>query len=90
MPTELSDIHHSRLIDVESAASMLDMSPAWVRQQVKDQRIPYVKLGGRIKFRAEDIDQYIADQVQNPPIKHPVPFITTSESSGTVVEIGIS
>ena len=51
-----------RLLSVEDVAALLGMSTAWVRQHSNGMRrpaIPSVKLGKCVRFRRQQIEQFI-------------------------------
>jgi hypothetical protein len=48
------------LLTVKEAANFLRMSVAWLYAS----DIPYVKLGRRRVYRAEDLDSFVAGRVQ--------------------------
>jgi excisionase family DNA binding protein len=50
------------LLTVADVAKLLNMSAAWVRQHSDGQRqptIPSVKLGKSVRFRREDVEEFI-------------------------------
>jgi predicted DNA-binding transcriptional regulator AlpA len=50
-----------RLLDAQEVADMLHVSPAWVRDHAgrKQPRLPVVRLGSLLRFRREDIAEWI-------------------------------
>jgi excisionase family DNA binding protein len=54
---------HARLLDTEEAAWYLHQTPRWVRGKWASRELPAVKLGRAVRFRVEDLDQFIADNV---------------------------
>jgi len=51
------------LLDIGAAAARLGCSERFVSRLIQERRIPFIRLGGtRIRFVAEDLDQWIADQ----------------------------
>jgi excisionase family DNA binding protein len=50
---------NQRLLPVEAAAQTLGISVHTIRAWVSQQRIPYIKMGRRVLFRAEDLEAYI-------------------------------
>ncbi|MFZ5448945.1 MAG: helix-turn-helix domain-containing protein [Thermodesulfobacteriota bacterium] len=50
---------NQKLLAVEAAAQTLGISVHTLRAWVSQQRIPYVKLGRRVLFRADDLETYI-------------------------------
>ena len=56
-----------RLMTVEDVAHMLGMSEAWVRQHANGLRrplIPSVKLGKCVRFRREDVLEFVRSMVR--------------------------
>ena len=49
------------LLTADDVAAMLGMGPDWVYAQVRANRIPHVRLGRRVRFRAESIEQWIRE-----------------------------
>ena len=54
-------VHNSPLLSLEETASYLRMSKSWCYQNLK-KFCPRVKIGGALKFRKEDLDQFIESQ----------------------------
>jgi excisionase family DNA binding protein len=51
------------LLDILTVAQRLECSERFVRRLVQERRIPFVRLGGtRIRFIAEDVDEWVAGQ----------------------------
>ena len=53
-----------KLLNVQFVAEWLDLSPAWVRDHASGRRRPFlpsVKLGKLVRFRCEDVQQFIQD-----------------------------
>jgi excisionase family DNA binding protein len=49
-----------RLWDAEDVADMLGMTTDWVYREVREDRIPHIKLGPRrVRFRKEAIDEWL-------------------------------
>ena len=55
----------SELLSVEEAAEYLRISPHTLRAWLGQGRIPYVKLGGRVLFRLEDLMALINKSLMN-------------------------
>ena len=55
------------LITIKEVANKLGVSENWVYSHLRTRRplIPHIHLGGHIRFREADIDQWIEEQVQN-------------------------
>lgn len=47
------------LIDVEAAATILGMSEDWIYQEAAAGNLPSYKLGGKRKFRATELEEFI-------------------------------
>ncbi|SCY80913.1 helix-turn-helix domain-containing protein [Paracoccus tibetensis] len=55
----------ARLINQEIAAGLLGVSPKWLeRDRWAERRIPYVKIGRLVRYRASDIAAYIDANTQ--------------------------
>jgi predicted DNA-binding transcriptional regulator AlpA len=54
-------IADKQLLDVKQLAEWLAVSPAWVRDHAmrKQPRLPVVRLGKLLRFRAEDIEEFV-------------------------------
>lgn len=48
-----------QLLHAEDVAAILGVSKDWVYAQVNMGKIPYVRLGRRVRFRRESIDAWI-------------------------------
>lgn len=48
------------LLSADDVAAMLGMGKDWVYAEVRANRIPHVKLGRYVRFRAESIEEWIA------------------------------
>ncbi len=50
-----------QLLDVKQVAEWLAVSPAWVRDHAtrRQPRLPVVRLGKLLRFRAEDIEEFV-------------------------------
>lgn len=47
------------LWDVPRAAERLGVTERWVRRAIAERRIPFVKVGHFVRFRPEDLDDYV-------------------------------
>lgn len=56
------DQQNPRLLDVDSAASYLGVTPRWVRRAVAERRIPHVKVGRYVRFDPADLKAYLERQ----------------------------
>jgi excisionase family DNA binding protein len=48
-----------QLISVSEVGELLGMGRSWVYQQIKSGEIPSVQLGGSVKVKREDLEEYI-------------------------------
>ena len=48
-----------RLLDIKEAAEFLNISPNTLYSWVNQRRIPFVKLGRRVKFDLKDLEDWI-------------------------------
>jgi excisionase family DNA binding protein len=55
------------LMTIKEVAKKLGVSENWVYShlRVREPLVPHVRLGGNIRFREEDIDVWIEEQVRN-------------------------
>lgn len=58
--TEAARQQVESLIDAEDAAGILGMSTDWIYQEAAADRLPSYKIGGKRKFRASELEAYIA------------------------------
>lgn len=49
------------LLTAEDVAALLGMGTDWIYTQVRADRIPHVRLGRYVRFRAESIEQWIVE-----------------------------
>ncbi len=49
------------LLDIPSAAAYLGTSERHMRRLVAERRITHSKIGGKLRFKREDLDAYIVD-----------------------------
>lgn len=47
------------MLDIAAAAEYLGTSRRHVQRLIADRRLTHVKVGGRIRFRQQDLDAYI-------------------------------
>ena len=55
-----------KLLSVHETASMLGIQPMTLYKWVSAKEIPYVKLGSRILFRADDLEEFILANRKEP------------------------
>jgi excisionase family DNA binding protein len=48
-----------QLLSVQEVGELLGMGRSWVYQQIKSGEIPSVQLGGSVKVKREDLEEYI-------------------------------
>jgi excisionase family DNA binding protein len=48
-----------RLLSVQEVSEQLGMGRSWVYNQIKSGELPHVQLGGTVKIKREDLEQYI-------------------------------
>jgi excisionase family DNA binding protein len=53
-----------RLLDAAAVAERLHVPETWVRDMARQGRLPSVKLGHYVRFRAEDVDRFVAEHRQ--------------------------
>ncbi|MCA9469506.1 MAG: helix-turn-helix domain-containing protein [Nitrospira sp.] len=56
----------NRLLDIETVASWLGISPHTLYKMVSQRRIPYVKVGSRVKFDPLKLEDWIKQQTVMP------------------------
>ena len=60
------------LLDIDQLAEHLGTSERHIRRLIFDKRIPYVKVGGRVRFDPAEITSWI-DQARRPVTGPPKP-----------------
>ncbi|MBV8501946.1 MAG: helix-turn-helix domain-containing protein [Paucibacter sp.] len=57
----------SGLMTTEQAAAYLAVKPATLQvwRSTNRKKLAYVKVGGNVRYRRQDLDQFIADNLQN-------------------------
>lgn len=58
------------LMTIEQLAELLGVKVSWIYAQTSAKKIPFLKLGGRLRFRRADVERWIEGQVVWPA---PVP-----------------
>ena len=53
-----------RLLTAAEVAELLSMSKRWVEEHARAGEIPHLELGRFVRFRREDVDAWIAEQVR--------------------------
>jgi excisionase family DNA binding protein len=54
------------LLSVEKVAKWLGVSDEWVRKAARERRLESVKIGARLLFRPEAIEEYIEAHTREP------------------------
>ena len=54
------------------AAAYLNLTERYMRRLVSERRIPYLKVGRLLRFRAEDLDAYLEQCRVEPMAQHPL------------------
>ena len=57
-------MNEKKLIGVEELALYLDSSVAFIRKLILTRQIPYIKIGGRVKFDLVEVNQWIDERRQ--------------------------
>ena len=47
------------LLTIEQVAAMLAVQESWVYRQVKERRLPFLKVGKYVRFRRADVSKFI-------------------------------
>ena len=58
----------SNLLDIDGAAQRLNISPHTVRALVIHRKITFVKLGARVLFRPQDLENFIKSHLVQPQV----------------------
>jgi excisionase family DNA binding protein len=48
------------LLNAEDVARIIGLSPGWVYAQVRDGRMPHIRLGRYVRFRRSTIESWLA------------------------------
>ena len=54
------------LLSIGEAATYLGMTPRWVRGQLEEDKLPFIKLGRLVRFRKSHLDRYIEENTRTP------------------------
>jgi len=52
--------------DVAGCAAYLGRTERWVRRNVNEGKLPYVRMGGRLAFRQSQLEQWIEENTTDP------------------------
>jgi excisionase family DNA binding protein len=53
-----------RLLSVNEVAEVLGMGRSWVYQQIRTGELPCVQLGGNVKVRQKDLEEYVEGHIR--------------------------
>ena len=56
------------LLTSDDVAAYLNVSLRYVRRLVAEQRLPYLKIGAKVRFTACDVEHYLASSRREVPI----------------------
>jgi excisionase family DNA binding protein len=59
---EPSHTSHQALLAINNAATYMDDTVRHLRRLVDERRIPFTRVGGKIRFRKSDLDAYIEER----------------------------
>lgn len=65
-----NDVIEEEILNVSTLAKYLKVTPKWIYERTHLKEIPYYKVGGQLRFRREDIDNWIRSYrmpAVNPP-----------------------
>ena len=58
----MEQLQFPELVDIETVAKLLGVSPRYVRRMVAERRVTIYKVGHYVKFDLADIRKYISEQ----------------------------
>jgi len=58
--------HHDEFLDIDQVAAWLHITVRHVRRLVAENRIPNHKIGGRVRLRRSEIDQWLERNGRGP------------------------
>jgi excisionase family DNA binding protein len=61
-PKKQASLPVGPILDWEQAADYLGVTVRWMRRAVLERRVTFVKMGGLVRFKREDLDAYIEQQ----------------------------
>jgi excisionase family DNA binding protein len=53
----------TRLLTIQEASTYMNVKVSWMRQAVFKREIGYIKLGALVRFREEDLNEYISQNL---------------------------
>lgn len=59
-------MYHTELVDAEEAAELLGTTERHVRRLRAERRLPYVKVGHKLRFAVKDLEAFIAANTVDP------------------------
>ncbi|MHB1854853.1 MAG: helix-turn-helix domain-containing protein [Acidimicrobiales bacterium] len=51
---------HKPPLSIEQAAAFLNVEVRWMRRAVSERRLPYYKVGHNVRFRQQDLEEFLA------------------------------
>lgn len=54
------------MLNIDEAAVRLGVSKRWMRRSVEERRLRFYKLGGTLRFRVCDLDDFLISSVVEP------------------------
>lgn len=58
--------HNGHLIDAGEAAALLGVPTSWIRTETRCARIPHVRLGRYVRYRADDLEAWAEARTEGP------------------------
>lgn len=70
------------IFDVPGLAEYLKVSRKWIYEKTHYKEIPYIKIGGQLRFRKKDIDKWL-DEYNVPTVRTQSKFLLTVKGKST-------
>ncbi|WP_319414808.1 helix-turn-helix domain-containing protein [Marispirochaeta aestuarii] len=51
----------NKLLNVAEAADLLNLAPQTIRNKVHQRKIPFIKLGGKVLFKPEELSAWVEE-----------------------------
>jgi excisionase family DNA binding protein len=67
VPAEHEQLRFPELVDIEAAAKLLCVSVRHMRRFIAENTIPYLKIGGSLRFDKEELRKWIEKRWHRPP-----------------------
>jgi len=67
MPEEHEQLRFPELVDIEAAAGLLSITVRHMRRFVAEETIPYLKIGGSLRFDKEELRKWVDEQRRHRP-----------------------